>query len=183
MIILLKKNSHQDKCTLLYKLLENGVFDIETEIYEEIRNHYINDYLKDEKHKNNLSISSKKRVSTPEGRKELLYSLECARKSKLNNKESIKKLSNSIKNSWKNDEIRRKHMESLSKISTPEFYKKRRESIKNAYKNPEALKRKSIAMKEVGSREEVRLKRSIAMKKYWNSRREKGINNEMQTSV
>ena len=34
----IKKNSHHDNCTLLYKLLENGVFDIETEIYEEINN-------------------------------------------------------------------------------------------------------------------------------------------------
>ena len=32
----IKKNSHNDNCTLLYKLLENGVFEIETEIYEEI---------------------------------------------------------------------------------------------------------------------------------------------------
>lgn len=144
------------------------------EIYEEIRNHYITDYLKDDEHKNNLSIASKKRVSTEEGRKELLYSLECARKAKINNKDSSKKVSESIKKSWKNPNTRKKHLDALKKFGTVEFYNKRRNSILKAYKNPEALKRKSEAMKKCWNTPEMRLKRSLIMKEYWKRKKENG---------
>ena len=148
-------------------------------IYEEIRNHYIDDYLKDSKHKNNLSIASKKRVSTIKGKKELLYSLECARKAKINNKDSIKKLSDSIKKSWKNPEIRKKRLDSMQKFGTPEFYSKRRNAILKAYKNPEVLKRKSEAMKKCMNTPEMKLKRSMIMKEYWRKKKNNDKSNKI----
>lgn len=145
------------------------------EIYEEIRNHYVSDYLKDDRHKNNLSIASKKRVSTIEGRKELLYSLECARKAKNNEKTKIK-VSKSLKKSWENPEIRKKHLDSIKKYSTKEFFDKRRKKILEAYKNPEALKRKSEAMKKCMNTPQMKLKRSLIMKEYWKKRKEQQKN-------